>query len=57
MSKGISNKGNVARKGKVFARQQVRLGWRKLARLAFIEEMRKLVLLNQAGVKLGEGSE
>ena len=29
MGKHISNKGNKAREGKVFARQTVRLGWRK----------------------------
>lgn len=29
MSKRVSNKKSSARKGKVFARQTVRLGWRK----------------------------
>lgn len=57
MSKGISNKGNVARKGKLFARQTVRLGWRRKARIAFIEGLRQAVLLNAAGVVPGDGDE
>jgi hypothetical protein len=57
MSKRVSNKHSALRPGKKSARSKVRLGWRKLKRIAMIDALREAVLLNAAGVVPGRGDE